>query len=279
MSAKAPAFQFYAKDFLEGTAAFSNAEVGAYLRLLLHSWDAGPLPTDEMRLARLAKESRAEFRKLWIVISVKWKREGDGLINVRLESVRETQRAYRSTMSTRGKRGAKVRWQPPSPSNGTSNGTSNAQAMPTPMRGDSSPVSSLQSPRSPVTGTGDLGHAKPKSVGNHAGNLSGRHQLCPEGTSQACARGKCVPRSLFAEWSAQLGGSSIAAYDYIREFVGRVLASLPAGPIAEDGYDFWRGHWRAQHPPTVPAKGGGTGKGDQSKSAMQRALGRFKGES
>ena len=38
---KAPAFQFYAADFLVGTSDMTNEEVGIYIRLLCHQWAKG----------------------------------------------------------------------------------------------------------------------------------------------------------------------------------------------------------------------------------------------
>jgi uncharacterized protein YdaU (DUF1376 family) len=52
---KPPAFQFYADDFLAGTADMTQPEVGAYILLLCHQWGRGAIPSDPARAALIAK--------------------------------------------------------------------------------------------------------------------------------------------------------------------------------------------------------------------------------
>jgi len=49
-----PWFRFYADDFFAGTADMSQAEVGAYIRLLCHQWNRGSIPVQPDKLQRLA---------------------------------------------------------------------------------------------------------------------------------------------------------------------------------------------------------------------------------
>jgi uncharacterized protein YdaU (DUF1376 family) len=51
---RSPAFQFYADDFIAGTADMSAEEVGAFIRLLCHQWSKGSIPADEERSGRIA---------------------------------------------------------------------------------------------------------------------------------------------------------------------------------------------------------------------------------
>jgi uncharacterized protein YdaU (DUF1376 family) len=134
---KAPAFQFYAKDFLDGTATMSNAEVGAYIRLLAHSWGNGALPREEYKLARLIVGSVREFRRVWSTLSPKWKLTETGWINERLEQQRRDLETFTRRASDHGKAGANARWGGHSPSN------SNGHAQPVPNDGSS--VFDLQS--------------------------------------------------------------------------------------------------------------------------------------
>lgn len=49
----APAFQFYAQDFLVGTADMTAKEVGGYTRLLCYQWTKGGLPNNMEKLRQL----------------------------------------------------------------------------------------------------------------------------------------------------------------------------------------------------------------------------------
>ena len=97
---KPPAFQFYAEDFLAGTLDMSQAEVGAYIRLLCHQWDKGFLSQDREKLQRIAGGPVSED-----VLS-KFQVGSDGLLrNVRLETERVKQQEYRTARAEDGRRG------------------------------------------------------------------------------------------------------------------------------------------------------------------------------
>jgi uncharacterized protein YdaU (DUF1376 family) len=114
---KAPAFLLYARDFTSGTAHFSPAEVGAYMRCLCHQWDVGGVPADDtVRLARIVGTTVEETKSLWDVVSIKFEKRTDGLFwNRRLESVRSEKSAWvdqkrvagkaRAAKAQRGQRG------------------------------------------------------------------------------------------------------------------------------------------------------------------------------
>ena len=99
---KPPAFQFYVQDFLTGTTTMTNAEVGAYIRLLCHEWDVWPLPSDRNELRKLSRGG------LTGKVLAKFKPLGDGLINERLESERTKQQDFREKQSIRARRGTAV---------------------------------------------------------------------------------------------------------------------------------------------------------------------------
>ena len=104
---KPPAFQFYAKDFLAGTSDMSNAEVGAYIRLLCHQWDKNTLPNDDVKLTRLCSGDSEGIER----IKAKFVVNQDGnLYNVRLQNTRELQNEFRKSKSDSGKDGANKRW-------------------------------------------------------------------------------------------------------------------------------------------------------------------------
>lgn len=63
--AKDPAFLFYSKDWLEGTAEMLPIEKGIYIDLLCHQHQKGDIPADTQRLARLVGLSESEFLPIW----------------------------------------------------------------------------------------------------------------------------------------------------------------------------------------------------------------------
>lgn len=93
---KAPAFQFYADDFLAGIMGMSDAEVGVYIKLLALQWTRGGIGPRE----RAAVSSNVGT--VDAVIELKFKQFGDGkLRNERLEKVRKVQES-RSKVGSKG---------------------------------------------------------------------------------------------------------------------------------------------------------------------------------
>jgi uncharacterized protein YdaU (DUF1376 family) len=97
---KAPAFQFYADDFIGGTVVFSAEDVGAYMRLLCYQWGNGAIPTRKELVDRIAgcavgPDVMAKFP--------------DGK-NARMEREREKQADYRLQQSAKGKASAQARF-------------------------------------------------------------------------------------------------------------------------------------------------------------------------
>ncbi len=110
---KSPAYPMYAADFDTDTAAWGNREVGAYLRLLNYGWINRGIPDDLVRLAKIAREQPAYFKKrLWPLLSTKFISNGtpDKLFNPRQEIERKKQKEYREKQSKAGKEGADKRW-------------------------------------------------------------------------------------------------------------------------------------------------------------------------
>ena len=127
---KAPAFQFYADDFLAGTSDMSAEEVGAYIRLLCHQWTKGGIPNDEDRAGRMAGLIGSPSLRY---VLAKFTPCDDGMLrNERLEQVRAEQEAYKAKQATAGRNGAQKRWQK-CPGDGDPNGDPNGVAIATPM--------------------------------------------------------------------------------------------------------------------------------------------------
>ncbi len=114
---KRPAFQFYAKDFLAGTAHMSCAEAGAYIRLLAHAWDSNPcgtIPTDEGQQRRLAGADKDEWHQIRNIVLQKFEadeRWEGRLVNRRLRITHEDAEEHKENMVSRAKKGAAARWQ------------------------------------------------------------------------------------------------------------------------------------------------------------------------
>ena len=111
---KPPAFQFYADDFLAGTADMTQPEVGAYILLLCHQWGRGEIPADPARAALIAKGEVPAH------VMAKFPNGR----NPRLERVRENQEQWREKSARAGKKSADLRNQNPTNGQPNSNQTS-----------------------------------------------------------------------------------------------------------------------------------------------------------
>ena len=127
---KAPAFQFYADDFLAGTSDMSAEVVGGYIRLLCHQWTKGGIPNDPERVARIAGLMGSPC--VGYVMAKFRLSDGHTLKNERLEKVREEQNAFKAKQSAAGTNGAAKRWNK-CPDDGDPNGDPNGVAIATPM--------------------------------------------------------------------------------------------------------------------------------------------------
>jgi uncharacterized protein YdaU (DUF1376 family) len=107
---KAPAFQFYASDFVADTMEWTPLEVGIYMRLLCFEWINESLPPQPERLARLAGCSDEEFEKAWPLIKPKFYVNGEGrMYNKRLEETRQKLEHFKALQSEKGRRSAELR--------------------------------------------------------------------------------------------------------------------------------------------------------------------------
>lgn len=106
MSEAAPAFSFYAKDFMLGIVSMSVAARGVYITLLAYQWDRGSVPADLTELSRICGCSIGQMRKLWPAVVVKFTQGVDGLYrNARLEAERRKQETWRAMKAEAGRKG------------------------------------------------------------------------------------------------------------------------------------------------------------------------------
>ena len=131
---KAPAFQFYPKDFLtdERVGLMSHAERGIYITLLSMCWLEHSLPADPSALAKLMSVPIPRFTRLWKgVLSQCFREEAGRLYHKRLDTERDKQVAHRQ----RQRDAAALRWHP----------HGNATALPNACFSSSSSSSSSES--------------------------------------------------------------------------------------------------------------------------------------
>jgi len=104
----APAFSFYAKDWMAATLSWSLEARGAYVTLLAYQWDAGGIPCGFEPLSRILGVSRVKARTLWEVIGPKFEHSTvHGWRNTRLELERVKQADRRAGLSSNGAKGGR----------------------------------------------------------------------------------------------------------------------------------------------------------------------------
>lgn len=96
---KDPAFLFYSKDWIEGTAEYMPEEKGVYIDLLCHQHQRGGIPSDPARLAKMVGLSNQVFNRIWKTISRHFIEDGERLVNPKLKQVSD-QRAEKSKINT-----------------------------------------------------------------------------------------------------------------------------------------------------------------------------------
>ena len=96
-----PWMPLYVGDYLADTAHLRAVEHGAYLLLIMHYWRTQGLPSDDAALARIARVTNAEWKKIKPVIKTLF---SDGWKHKRIE-FEMTQAAI---ISEAGKRGGKA---------------------------------------------------------------------------------------------------------------------------------------------------------------------------
>jgi len=123
---KAPAFQFYADDFIGGTLTMTHEERGLYILALCLQWGQGSIGDGDLeRLGSgMAQPSLSQVRAKFQLC------EDGRLRNAKMESVRKKQEDYRAERSIAGRKGANAKWK---------HGSANGSAIAKPMANDGSP--------------------------------------------------------------------------------------------------------------------------------------------
>ena len=107
---KAPAFQFYANDFMDATRFWEANAVGLYVRCLCIQWTHGSIPSDLKALSRGLGCDLSELQTCWPILSEKFAPgENGGLVNAKLEAVRARQNEISRSRSEAGILGANAK--------------------------------------------------------------------------------------------------------------------------------------------------------------------------
>lgn len=118
----------FVADYMADTAHLSRDEDGGYLRLLMAYWrKGGPLVADDTALARIAKATPAEWRRLRPVLSQFFEERDGHWHNKRSDAELADAVERMRSKSEAGAKGAAARWQ----AHSKRNGNSIADALPT----------------------------------------------------------------------------------------------------------------------------------------------------
>jgi len=88
---KAPAFQFYAGDFLIGTMGMSDEDIGVFIKMLCRQWIDGSLPNNQKMIKKLINSRKVPSE----MVMHKFEICDDELLrNGRLEETRKERQAF-----------------------------------------------------------------------------------------------------------------------------------------------------------------------------------------
>ena len=250
---KSPAFQFYPKDFMAGTATMSLQEVGAYMRLLCYAWDAGSVPADPHERARILGCAKAQERDLWKKVGQKFVLQNDVYLNERMEEERQKQSEYRRRQSDRGKASAEAR----------TNQRSNAGSTSVPTPVEPRPVDSGLEPEG--NSSSSSSSSSSKELAKNASS-SRAMTLIKAGESVDFDRkhGRhlvgfcdwvCFPMELVDRFANKIPGSDDGLKRAEIKAWAEHIREQWSNRIVGDGsdYEFWTNRWTETHGGSRPA--------------------------
>lgn len=121
---------FYIGDYLADTGHLARDEHGGYVLLLFAAWTrGGKLPGDDAQLARLAKATPAEWKRLRPVLAPFFAVSADAWVQARLLREFESSTERKAKAEAKAKAAADKRWGRDAPSIPPSNAPSTPQAM------------------------------------------------------------------------------------------------------------------------------------------------------
>jgi uncharacterized protein YdaU (DUF1376 family) len=270
-----PSFPFYASDWMASVLEMTLEERGAYITLLAWSWDNGPVPKNEQKIARILSVSGSKSRRVFAAIVDRFLLTPEGYVSERLELVRAEKAAFLDAKSRGGKAGMAKRWGTPADNTVTSVLSENGyqkdnlpspipSPSPIPKRSSGADRPQISSSRTPETTLAVV----PRGGWNR-GVMGNGHMRCDPSTFDACGRGVCIPAFLTSQWRQQIGHGADAD-ETLKAFVRDALASVRSGPIGDDPLVFWRAMWTARHGSQAPRPS--HDKGSRTFDAVEQAI-------
>lgn len=98
-----PIFPLYYNDMDRSTRDWTDEEFGCYMRLLMHQWAQGEIPKETQRLARIAPS----VTQNWNLLKPKFTETETGMVNERLEEIREERKSFLKKQQSNGKLGGR----------------------------------------------------------------------------------------------------------------------------------------------------------------------------
>jgi len=81
MSSNTKWLPLYVADYLGDTMHLTTLQHGAYMLLLMHYWRSGPLPSDQLQLAAIARLGLKAWQQIWPILQPFFTTNGDGSLH------------------------------------------------------------------------------------------------------------------------------------------------------------------------------------------------------
>ena len=109
---QAPAFQFYANDWISDPSrmAMTLEQQGIQILLYSHCWRAIKLPYDYKILAKYCGTTPSVIKKAWPNMKHLFHKRSGYIYCLQAEEERHRQAEYRMKKQNAGKKGAEIRW-------------------------------------------------------------------------------------------------------------------------------------------------------------------------
>jgi uncharacterized protein YdaU (DUF1376 family) len=233
---KAPAFQFYPRDYLcdLNVRAMSYEQRGVYWELVSLCWLECGIPSDLNAIAKILGMKHSRLVKLWPGIAPCFVADGERLQHPRLNAERLEQEQFAASKSSAGKAGNDKRW-------GSQSDRKPSHSDTSAIANDRSASASASSPASAF-----IGGARPRAVmsGGAGGGMNPRDHLNCRGNGARCSR-ICVSEKQHGVLRGRMGGNDPDGS--LDAFYAEVRANLdPAQPIGDTPWKFWDAQFAAR---------------------------------
>lgn len=246
---KAPAFQFYPKDYLSDPRVRSMTfeQRGLYWEAICLCWMEGTLPADPAELAAILRCPLKRIRKIWPLVGRCFDQHGDRLTHKRLDKERTAQADSRERRAD----AARKRWEKEQKADAMHMQSNAGEQLPVDaMQCSPSPSSSTTSSAS-STAVRETAKIQPLINRRESMNWDKKHGYHVTGFCGWC----CLDEQQLSEFAAKIPGDDHAlkskqviewATDIRRQWSDRII---PDG----SHFDFWRNRWTETHGGSRPA--------------------------